>query len=52
MNTHVLAFYLMESNVLMAEMARVKTDNGPNGMQNSFEQAAAHLLPYDQVAKK
>ena len=37
---------------LQAAMASVKTDNGPNGMQNNFEQAAAHLLPYDPVAKK
>ena len=33
-------------------MACVKTGNGPNGMQSNFEQAAAHLLPYDPVAKK
>ena len=37
---------------LQAAMASIKTDNGPNGMQSNFEQAAAHLLPYDPVAKK
>ena len=30
---------------LQAAMASAKTDNGPDGMQNHFEQAAAHLLP-------
>jgi hypothetical protein len=33
-------------------MASVKIDNGPNGMRNDFEAAAAYLLPYDPVAKK
>ena len=33
-------------------MASVKTDNGPNGLQNNFERAVSHLLPYDPVAKK
>jgi hypothetical protein len=33
-------------------MASVKTDNGPGGMRNNFEAAAAHLLPYDPVVKK
>ena len=37
---------------LQAAMASAKTDNGPDGMHNHFEQAAAHLLPYDPVAKK
>ena len=37
---------------LQAAMASVKTDNGPHGMRNNFEQAAAHLLPYNPVAKK
>ena len=27
-------------------------DNGADGMRNDFEKAAAHLLPYDPVAKK
>ena len=55
-NTHMLAFYLMQSNVLMLDYRlqwpACKTDNGPNGMRNHFEQAAVHLLPYDPVAKK
>ena len=33
-------------------MASIKTDNDPEGMRNNFEATAAHLLPYDQVAKK
>ena len=33
-------------------MASVKTDNVPDGMHNHFEQAVAHLLPYDPAAKK
>ena len=37
---------------LQAAMASVKTDDGPNGMHNDFEAAAAYLLPYDPVAKK
>ena len=35
-----------------AAMASIKTDNGPQGMGNDFEATAAHLLPYDPVAKK
>ena len=37
---------------LQAAMASIKTDNGPEGMSNNFEATAAHLLPYDPVAKK
>ena len=37
---------------LQAAMASIRTNDGPNGMQNDFEQSAAHLLPYDPVAKK
>ena len=37
---------------LQAAMASVKTDNGPNGLQNNFERAISHLLPYDPIAKK
>ena len=37
---------------LQAAMASVRTDNGPDGMHNDFEKAAAHLLPNDPVAKK
>ena len=33
-------------------MASIRTDDGPDGMRNDFEQSAAHLLPYDPVAKK
>ena len=37
---------------LQAAMASIKTDNGLEGMRNNFEATAAHLLPYDSVAKK
>ena len=37
---------------LHAAMASIKTDNGLEGMRNNFEATAAHLLPYDPVAKK
>ena len=37
---------------LQAAMASIRTDDGPDGMRNDFEQSAAHLLPYDLVAKK
>ena len=37
---------------LQAAMASVRMDNGVDGMRNDFEKAAAHLLPYDPVAKK
>ena len=37
---------------LQPVMASIKTDNGPEGMRNNFEATAAHLLPYDPVAKK
>ena len=37
---------------LQAAMASIKTDNGLEGMRNNFETTAAHLLPYDPVAKK
>ena len=33
-------------------MASIRTDDGPDGMRNDFEQSAAQLLPYDPVAKK
>ena len=33
-------------------MASIRTDDEPDGMCNDFEQSAAHLLPYDLVAKK
>ena len=37
---------------LQAAMASIRTDDGPTGMRNDFEKAAAHLLPYDPVAKR
>ena len=37
---------------LQAAMASVKMDNGPHGLQNNFERAVSHLLPYDPMAKK
>ena len=37
---------------LQAAMASIRTDDGPDGMCNDFEQSAAHLLPHDPVAKK
>ena len=37
---------------LQAAVASVKTENGPQDMRNNFEATAAHLLPYDPVAKK
>ena len=37
---------------LQAAMASIKTDKGLEGMRNNFEATAAHLLPYDPVAKK
>ena len=56
-NEHSRVGYLLEAIQcsdagLQAAMASVKTDTGPNGMRNNFETAAAHLLPYDPVAKK
>ena len=37
---------------LQAAMVIIKTDNCLEGMRNNFEAMAAHLLPYDPVAKK
>ena len=37
---------------LQAAMAIMRTDDGVNGMRSDFEKAAAHLLPYDPVARK
>ena len=37
---------------LQAAMASIETDNGLEGMMHNFEATAAHLLPYDPVAKK
>ena len=33
-------------------MASIRTNDRPDGMRNDFEQSAAHLLPYDPVARK
>ena len=56
-NEHTRVGYLLEGIQsmdpgLQVAMASVKTDDGPDGMRNDFEAAAAHLLPYDPVAKK
>ena len=56
-NEHTRVGYLLEGIQsmdpgLQAAMASVKMDDGPNGMWNDFKAAAAHLLPYDPVAKK
>ena len=56
-NKHTRVGYLLEGiqsmdPVRQAAMASLKNDDGSNGMQNDFEAAAAHLLPYDPVAKK
>ena len=37
---------------LQAAMASIRTDDGPDGKRNNFEDAASYLLPYDPVAKK
>ena len=37
---------------LQAAMTSIKNGNGLEGMRNNFEAMAAHLLPYDPVAKK
>ena len=56
-NEHTRVGYLLEGIQsmdpgLQAAMASVKMDDGPDGMRNDFEAAAAHLLPYDPVAMK
>ena len=56
-NSHTRVSYLLggiqcSDAGLQAAMASVRTDDGPQGMRNDFESAAAHLLPYDPVAKK
>ena len=37
---------------LHAAMASIRTDTGATGMRNNFEDAVAHLVPYDPVARK
>ena len=56
-NEHTRVGYLLEGIQcsdpgLQAAMASVQTDDGANGMRSDFEKAAAHLLPYDSVARK
>ena len=56
-NSHTRVSYLLEGihcsdAGLQAAMASIRTDDGPTGMRNDFERAAAHLLPYDPVAKR
>ena len=56
-NVHTSVGYLLEGIVcpdlgLQAVMASIYTDDGPTGMRNDFEAAAAHILPYDPAAKK
>ena len=56
-NEHTCVGYLLEGIVcpdlgLQGAMASMCTDDGPTGMQNDFKAAAAHILPYDPVAKK
>ncbi len=56
-NQHTRVGYLLDAIQcadagLQAAMASVRTDTGPTGMRNDFEATAAHLLPYDPVAKK
>jgi hypothetical protein len=56
-NRHSQVGYLLDaiqSNDarLQGVMASIKTDQAVNGLQNDFEAAATHLLPYDPVEKK
>ena len=56
-NEHTRVGYLLEGIVcpdagLQAAMASIRTDDRADGMQNNFEAAAAHILPYDPVDKK
>ena len=37
---------------LQAALAQVRSDRSANGLSNDFELAAAHIQPYDPVAKK
>ena len=37
---------------LQAAMVSVQTDDGVNGMGVTSKKAAAHLLPYDPIARK
>ena len=44
--------FLLEGIQCFDPGLQAKTDNGLEGMRNNFEATAAHLLPYDPVAKK
>ena len=37
---------------LQSVMVSMKTDSGPNSMQNNLEEDMANIFPYDPVAKK
>ena len=57
LNEHTRVGYLLEGiqsmdTLLQVAMASMKTDDGLNGVRNDLEAVAAHLLPYDPVAKK
>ena len=56
-NEHTRVGYLLEGIQcsdpgLQAAMASVRMDDGANGMRSDFEKAAAHLLPYNPIARK
>ena len=56
-NEHSRVGFLLEAiqcfdPQLQGTMASIKTDNGHEGLRNNFKATAAHLLPYDPVAKK
>ena len=56
-NEHSQVGYLLDTIQcndagLQAAMASIKTNQADNGMRNSFEAPATHLLPYDPVQKK
>ena len=56
-NEHSMVGFLLEAIQcsdpgFQTAMASIETDNGLEGMRNNFEAIAAHLLPYDPVAKK
>ena len=55
-NDHLRVGFLLEAiqcldHGLQVAMANTKTKNGPNGMHNNFEDAAAHLVPLTENAK-
>ena len=57
LNEHSRAGYLLTAIQcsdagLQAAVASIKTDQTPNGLQNDFESAASHILPYNPVQNK